>query len=217
MNDQKTPLTNPLDAFEARLLDELRSVVREAAGERVPHKRPWRVLALAGATAVVALGLTAANLLPTSPASPAYAVGRTPSGDVKVTVNRLEDADKLQADLIKAGIPANVTFTKPGFMCADEGWYTEAPRTSGKHTMMSAQVEVGGGQSLILSKDLLQPGQTLVLSSSWPTAETWMMQVGIAVGPVGPCREVKVPRELLAVPPRPTVTSTAVPAGPTKP
>ena len=82
-----------LDSFESALLTELRDVV----AEHPPAPRHRRLVAgiatvaTAGAAAVLALVLISPNA--------AYAVDRDESGDIVVTIHRLEDADQLEADL----------------------------------------------------------------------------------------------------------------------
>jgi hypothetical protein len=43
---------------------------------------------------------------------------------------------------------------------------------------------------MTLPKNMIQPGQTLVLESVWPDNQTWMVKSAIADGPVGACQLV---------------------------
>ena len=43
---------------------------------------------------------------------------------------------------------------------------------------------------MTVPKDMLQPGQTLVMESVWPDNQTWMVKAAIANGPVGACQLV---------------------------
>lgn len=108
-----TPPT--LDRFESALLSELRSHV---ATEPVmttavePPRRPGRRWA-AGLAGAAAIATAYVVISPGGPAvSPAYAVDETASGEVVVTVHRLEDSAGLEAALRAHGIDADVSFAE---------------------------------------------------------------------------------------------------------
>jgi hypothetical protein len=93
-----------LDSFESTLLGELRTVVAtpRPAVRRRPLVAGIAALATAGAAAVLALVLISPNA--------AYAVDRDRSGDIVVTIHRLEDAEQLEDDLADLGVDASVDY-----------------------------------------------------------------------------------------------------------
>lgn len=124
-------MTNPRDAqaerdgldhFESALLDQLKGQVAEQSArashvQRTPLQ-PWtrRAVVLAGAAAVLVVTITAVatNAQPT----PAYAVNPRSNGEIAVTVTRLEGADRLEEELRKHGVAADVTYLDWGKKCA---------------------------------------------------------------------------------------------------
>jgi hypothetical protein len=111
--------SSQLDSFESALLTELR---REVAERPAPVAAPavaWRPsrrlrLAAIGATGLAA-SLVAVFGLGSSGGSPAYAVEKNSSGDLIVTVHRLDDADGLEKALRAKGIDADVSYDADGF------------------------------------------------------------------------------------------------------
>lgn len=195
-----------LDTFETRLLTELRALVPAtdtagAAGlppvtplpRRAPRRGRW---AAAAAAAAVLAG--AAALLPTAQAEPAWAVG-TSHGRVDVQVNRVEDAEGLEAALAAEGVTADITYLPDGVMCA-AGRYAPLP-TDGM------LLSIGSGDPefrLRLDPGTVPQDGTLViavssvrlpdLSRADGTTETHrtrvMVDAGVAAGPVGACERV---------------------------
>lgn len=189
----------PLDHFEASLLRELKQIVAEhptgapAPPQRTPlWRRPAVRLTSAAAAAALAVGGYLASPLGTSPA---FAVDAAADGTVTVTINRLEGAQALEDALAAEGIRADVTYPAQGRQCR-AGRYDEStpvagapgPATGGHGNRVSVQ-SGSAGDSFTIRRDLLKPGQTLVIESMWPAEGTWAMKLGIATGPVGACVE----------------------------
>ncbi|HQH08938.1 MAG TPA: hypothetical protein PK428_14100 [Phycicoccus sp.] len=183
----------PLDTFETALLGQLTAVVDERAAQVTtsPSRRlTGRPARWAAAVAAAAAGTAALLVLPGG-ATPAYAVESDSSGSVTVTINQLADASALKDALAAKGITADVTYPGVGKQCA-AGRFTEAPAAGGPPSEANAfKSSVGsGGFSMTIPKNMIQPGQTLVLESVWPDSQSWMVKVAIANGPVGACQLV---------------------------
>lgn len=191
-----------LDAFERRLLAELRTVVehdqdRPAAPPvlRARRRGPWAVAASAAVAVAVAV-----VLVPTLQAEPAWAVSRSGDGRVEVQVNRIEDAAGLERELAAQGITADVTYVPGGGRCAPDRY---APLDS-----PGLAVTVGSDHSFHVT---LPPGTVpvdglLVVAASFvPLPDvhhddhtsdvggfrSWV-DVGVTTGPVTPCVVVPV-------------------------
>ena len=194
MSIQRNTDERPLDTFESALLGQLTAVVDERATQAAtsPSRRlTSRPARWSAAVAAAAAGTAALLVLPGG-ATPAYAVESDSSGSVTITINQLADANALKDALAAKGIIADVTYPGVGKQCA-AGRFTEAnsgglPQVSGSS---SIQASAGtAGFTMTVSKDMIQPGQTLVLESIWPDNQTWMVKAAIASGPVGACQLV---------------------------
>lgn len=186
-----TVTEEPLDAFESRLLTELRVVVDERSDtpERAPKPmptahRPW---ALAGVAAAAATGLVVWNVA--SPDSPAYAVDEHSDGSVTFSLFKSGAADGLETALAEAGISADITALPLGQMCAP-GRYTAADVDI--HQYIDAQTH---GTPITVPADLLAPGETLVVefrgdASDLSPGVTIAVGVEVAEGPVRPCEPI---------------------------
>jgi hypothetical protein len=184
----------PLDDFEGALLTELRTLVTERSSHAAPAHSPdaapapvpllrRRSVRWLGSVAAVSAAITGLTLLP-GRGSPAYAVSTDASGEVRVTVNRLDDAKDLEQALANQGIRADVTFLPVGKQCA-EGRF--APGTPGGSGRFDAPSGADGSQTFTISPNMVGAGETLVLSSMRPNADSWALQVGVASGTVAPC------------------------------
>jgi hypothetical protein len=189
--------------FEDRLLAELRALVAErpasaAAGPPPARRVPRRRLAFA-AGAVVAAVAGVFVAVDGDPAAPAYAVDRHSDGSVTVEIHGLRDAAGLQAKLRAAGIPAVVDYAPAGKMCREP----RGRRATGRPTRGRAAMGVGVGQSttFTIPRGQLQPGQTLVITSSTGSSVS-SVSTQIVEGPVAPC-------ELVDAPPLPAPGSTS--------
>lgn len=94
-------MSTELDSFETRLLAELRDYITEQRDDdnTTPDgqgRLPRRWLAVAASSIVV---VAAALLLPGVGTSPAYSVGEGNAGEIRVDINRPEDAAGLQEAL----------------------------------------------------------------------------------------------------------------------
>ena len=104
-----------LDSFESALLTELRQHVEQhPVTEPTPlasrRRRPVRLAATAAATGIAATVATVVGLGGLGGPSPAYAVEKDASGDVVVTIHRLDDAAGLESALKAKGIDADVSY-----------------------------------------------------------------------------------------------------------
>ena len=194
MSIQRNTDERPLDTFESALLGQLTAVVDERATQAAtsPARRlTSRPARWSAAVAAAAAGTAALLVLPGG-ATPAYAVDTDSSGSVTITINQLADANSLKEALAAKGITADVTYPGVGKQCA-AGRFTEAnsgglPQVSGSS---SIQASAGvAGFAMTLPKNMIQPGQTLVLESVWPDNRAGMVKSAIADGPVGACQLV---------------------------
>ena len=176
----------PLGAFEERLLTQLRQVVAERAatpsGGRPARILGWRLrLRLTvGVVAVLALAVAAVVGLPLLRGTPAYAVSSTRDGTVTVRINELRDADGLERQLERHGVPAEVDYTPAGTVC-QEGRYTPSP------TRFVVELAQDGGRlRFALDPRQLRPGDTVVVTTSGG-ADAGAVGVSLARGEVLPC------------------------------
>jgi hypothetical protein len=102
-------------SFEERLLMELKSeiVSRQVSRRRTIGRRLFAGAAAAGLAAAAAVAVP----LLTGTESPAYALTKNSDGTVVVQIKEFRDADKLESDLKKMGVPADVTYVEPGKRC----------------------------------------------------------------------------------------------------
>ena len=180
-----------LDAFEARLLTELRAVVnaqataiRPATPLRAEQRRQrLRYVAVVGAAAAaVAIVLVATVGRPT----PAYAVSGGNGQDVTVKVTRLEGAEALQGALRERGIVADITYL-PSDKACQPGRYAEVD-TPGLSLSVGAdlfEVKIPSGA--------VGQGDTFVLSAAVTPIDKGVRAIvdfGVAQGAVAPCTVV---------------------------
>ena len=178
-----------LDAFEERLLADLKGVVgaqavaappTSRAGTRFRQQRLW--YAPTAAAAAVAIALVATNSRPT----PAYAVSGRIGEEITVTVNRLEGAEALQGALRSRGVAADITYLPPGKAC-EHGRYAEV-RTPGLSLQVGADLFM-----VTIPPGAVGPGNTFVLSAAVTPMDNGVraiVEFGIAQGAVGPCTVV---------------------------
>ncbi len=181
-----------LDAFEARLLTELRAVVNAQAPATQPappirteqrRRRLWYVpVTGAAAAATVAIALVATVARPT----PAYAVSGGNGEEVTVTVTRLEGAEGLQAALRERGIPADITYLPTDKACLP-GRYREVD-TPG------LSLTVGGDLfKVTIPPGAVSQGNIFVLSAAVMPIDKGVRAIvdfGVAKGAVAPCAVV---------------------------
>jgi len=180
-----------LDAFEARLLTELRAVVNAQATATRPatplraeqRRQRLRYVAVVGAAAAaVAIALVATVGRPT----PAYAVSGGNGQDVTVKVTRLEGAEALQGALRERGIVADITYL-PSDKACQPGRYAEVD-TPGLSLSVGAdlfEVKIPSGA--------VGQGDTFVLSAAVTPIDKGVRAIvdfGVAQGAVAPCTVV---------------------------
>ncbi|MDO9378431.1 MAG: hypothetical protein Q7T56_06250 [Nocardioidaceae bacterium] len=179
-------MTPPLDTFETQLLHELRATVQ--VGRPVDRRRRWRPVhwpqGVAAATVAVVCGAVAVVSLSTTPA---FAVDARPGGIVEVEVNRLEDAAGLERALEEQGVAADVQYLGRQQKCAP-GRYREAP-VDLSYRSRSVYTLGGDGITVTLDRRDVAGGRTLVITAAL-TRDGSAGSIGIADGPVGPCRLV---------------------------
>ena len=181
--------------FEDRLLAELQHVVAaRSAGEviAVPRRRhaPRLLLGSAATAAVAATVLLVAA--GGNGVAPAFASHRQPDGSVAVTISRLSDAAGLQAQLRAAGIPAVVDYTPTGKTCQEPRGRLAAPPQGPVVASVSGSSATGGSATFRITRNMVGPGQTLVIMTSGGAGPT---SVGMQTiqGPVSPCQLVNAP------------------------
>ncbi|MFG3439122.1 hypothetical protein ACGF0J_17900 [Nonomuraea sp. NPDC047897] len=102
-------------SFEERLLMELKTEVA-TRGERRRRTTVRRLFAGAAVAGLAAAAAVAVPLL-TGAERPAYAVSKSADGTVRVQIKEFRDADRLEGDLKRMGITADVSYTPPGKRC----------------------------------------------------------------------------------------------------
>lgn len=178
-----------LDAFEQRLLAELKAVaaaqgetgprVLGSARRREHHGRWYLPTAGVAVAAAVGIAVVAVNTRP----MPAYAVSGGNGKQVTVQVNRLEGADALERALRKRGIAANITYLAPGRACAP-GRYLEL-RTPGLTLSVSA-----ARFTVIIPPGAVPDDGTFVLSAAVRPLDHGVqaaVEFGVTRGVVAPC------------------------------
>lgn len=180
-----------LDAFEERLLADLKAVVgaqtalappTSRAPIRSRQQRLWYVPIAGAAAAAVAIALVATTSRPT----PAYAVSGRNGEEVTVTVTRLEGAEALQRALRSRGIPADIMYLPTDKAC-ERGRYAEV-RTPGLSLQVGADLF-----KVTIPPDAVGVGNTFVLSAAVTPMDDGVraiVEFGIAQGAVGPCTVV---------------------------
>ncbi len=194
-------MSNQLDSFEARLLTELRQHVLESQSvDTVPEKRARRSKGprLVVASAAAILLIVAVLLAPGPGSSPAYSVAEGNAGEIRVEINRPEDADGLEQALEESGIAADITYL-PQLQVCEPGRYSVVDRPG------TAMISVAERSiSVSLPPGTIREGETFVLAWSVVPleADDTRLPVGvvdgfrttvefdIATGPVAPCNPI---------------------------
>lgn len=148
----------PLDSFETALLARLRDHVDQPAPVRSRLSRPRPLLA---AAATVAAAVVMLVVVPGLGTTAAYSVQEGNSGTVTVEVQRLEDAEGLEAELAKYGVTADITYLPDRQECAP-GRYTPVDRSlSGMQVSMGSEL-----LRVTLPPGTVRDGETLVMAVS---------------------------------------------------
>lgn len=190
----------PLDTFETALLNRLRDEVEHQATVRSRLSQPkFLVGAAAAAVAAAAVVLV---VVPGLGTTAAYSVQEGNAGIITVQVQRLEDAEGLEAELSKYGVDANITYLPDKQECAP-GRYTPVDRSlSGMQVSMGSELlrvtlppgAVRDDETFVMAVS----GQGVPPSSSEPS-EDGVIDLGgfagwadlnVTAGPVEPCTVV---------------------------
>ncbi|MEU6718910.1 hypothetical protein ABZ897_46225 [Nonomuraea sp. NPDC046802] len=120
--------------------------------------------------AVVGLAAAAAIAVPllTGTERPAYAVTKNTDGTVSVLIKEFRDADKLQQDLGKLGIPADITYRRPGKTCGpDRGRLVEGKMGMGPEAWAKSVhrkvAELVNDDEVAIHPQYIGDNQTLVM------------------------------------------------------
>jgi hypothetical protein len=194
-------MTDTLDSFQSELLGELRAVAaaRAATTEPAPasgrRARAWQRLTprrvRVASLAAAAVGVAAAVAVPGLVGSPAYAVTEGPSGTIEVQVNRLQEAAGLETALRDHGVQADIQYLGRDMRCAQ-------PRFAGAASAPDSATRFRVGQrgiEITLDRRDVAHGETVVIAASNITNNGVYGEVGIAAGPVAPCRARPLPSE----------------------
>lgn len=192
MSTQTTPPTE-LDAFESRLLAELRREV-SSRDSAAPAPRRTRRRALAVAAGVAATAVVGVVLVPGLGTTPAYSVQEGNAGEIVVEVNRPEDAAGLEHLLAEHGVAADITYLDWPLQCAEDR-YVEVPEDRQSGLGMTSGRDL---LRLTIPPGAVRDGDTFVLSLSHRTIpgtedgttaamEQTSVSFGVAAGPVAPC------------------------------
>lgn len=192
-------MTSRLDHYESALLAELQQYVahRDVVDPPPRRRRSRRRLtvvvaaaAAAAAAAVVVPGLTGLG------AAPAYSVHEGNDGEIRVEVDRLEDADGLERELATWGVDADVTYVPDGGRCAP-GRYSPAPGergmsyTVGEDTfeVTLAPGSVHGDETLVIAASMVRVPPGSISENGIRDeggVEVWL-QADVVQGTVRPC------------------------------
>jgi hypothetical protein len=151
-------MTTQLDRFESALLTRLREQVDQQPEARPRFSRPRLLL---GAAAAVTAAVAMVVVVPGFGTTTAYSVQEGNADIITVKVERLEDADGLEAELAKYGIDADITYLSDRQECAP-GRYKPVKRslTGLRVTMGAEQLEV------TLPPGTVRDGETFVMAVS---------------------------------------------------
>ncbi|GAB2482509.1 hypothetical protein [Streptosporangium sandarakinum] len=187
-------------SFEERILMELKDEITARAERR---RRTGRRL-FAGA-AVAGLAAAAAIVVPllTGAEQPAYAVTRNTDGTIDVRLNEFRDADKLEQDLGKLGVNADITYLPPGKWCGEgrgkavggdgspEDWDASASGRAARLDPDGLRIDpryAGKGRTLVMMFSEARNAS----AGSKPKTE-WQFGSFVVEGPVQPCVVVDNP------------------------
>ncbi|WP_248965928.1 hypothetical protein [Sphaerisporangium perillae] len=149
-------------SFEEQLLMDLKA---EFTARENRRRRAGRRVFLGVAAGIAAAAAIAVPLV-TGTESPAYAVSKNDDGTISVQVNEFKDADKLEQDLKKMGVTADVTYLKLKKTCAmDRGTLVGGtPKTIQEwgDSIHHKVVDVNG-EKVEIQPQYIGKGQTLVM------------------------------------------------------
>ncbi|MEV4456006.1 hypothetical protein [Microbispora sp. NPDC049633] len=184
-----------------RLLDGMR------ARRPAPATSPRRVLT--APRLLIAAGVAAAAVtapLVAGGGTPAYAVTENADGTITVALNEMRDPEGLRADLLAAGVTADVSFLAPHTRCADARFegvdpsygsrgHTEEQLRNGVERWRSFEAaQVVDVREIRIRPEFIRPGETLVLEfrDNRDARRPWRLGAWLAEAgsPVKPCTPV---------------------------
>lgn len=149
--------------FEERALVALKEIVTEPPRRR----RPGRKVAAIGA-AVAALAAGGVAVAVASAPSPAFAVKPNNDGTVTVTVRSWRDADGLERELRRHGVPTVAVYVPPLKQCA-AGWYTSTNHSF--RDVLPKSEETSDGVTFVVNRKKMRAGETLILMPTGPSPD----------------------------------------------
>jgi hypothetical protein len=188
-------------SFEEQILMELKAEITARAERR---RRTGRRLFAGAAVAGLAAAAAIAVPLLTGAEQPAYAVTKNGDGTINVKLNEFRDADKLEQDLKRMGVSADITYLKPGKWCGgDRGEIVgggSPEEWKGSASDRAARLLRTGG--LEIDPRYVGKGQTLVMAFSESKEQAsrakkpetaWQFSAYVVNGQVKPCVVVDNP------------------------
>ncbi|MEV4112752.1 hypothetical protein [Nonomuraea sp. NPDC049695] len=191
-------------SFEEQLLMDLKV---EFAARTEHRRRTVRRMSVGAAVAGLAAATAIAVPLLTGTESPAYAVTKTPDGTISVRIKEFKDADKLEWDLARMGVPADITYLKPGKGCQKDrgqlvgGMWPTTPQ-EWMNSVHEKAAEVTDENNVAIHPQYIGKGQTLLMeiSESGPAPEgprdRLVFRRLLITGKVKPCTVVDAHYEL---------------------
>ncbi|MEV4324845.1 hypothetical protein AB0J37_21640 [Microbispora rosea] len=183
-----------------RLLDGMQARPALTTSRRRVVTAPRLLVAAGVAAAAVTAPLVAGG------GTPAYAVTENPDGTITVALNEMRDPEGLRADLLAAGVTADVSFLAPHTRCADSRFegadpsygsrgHTEAQLRKGVEQWRSfAVARVVDVREIRIRPEFIRPGETLVLEfrDNQDARRPWRLGAWLAKAgsPVKPCTPV---------------------------
>lgn len=122
-----------------------------------PARRPRQLAGAFAAIVALAIAVTVATTLTSSPSSAAYAVTQHPDGTVTVSLSEIAGVTGANAQLAKLGVPVRVAPVKVG--CPPATSITPIPPS------LWGTIAHGEGQGILTRPALIPPGTTLVLAA----------------------------------------------------
>jgi hypothetical protein len=187
-------------SFEEQILMELKAEITARAERR---RRTGRRLFTGAAVAGLAAAAAIAVPLLTGAEQSAYAVTKNADGTINVKLNEFRDADKLEQDLTRMGVPTDITYLKPGKSCMGERgeivgggspkeWKDSASDKAARLLLTGLEINpryVGKGQTLVMAFSE-RKDQT---SASKKPEVKWQFSAYVVNGEVKPCVVVADP------------------------
>lgn len=153
--------------FEERILLELKAEIAAQAARRRRARAARRLVAGAAVTGLAAAAAVGVPLL-TGTEPPAYALSRNPDGSIRVQINEFRDPGRLEADLARHGVSADVTYLEPGHHLRgtpDRRRARPPERARLREQPEEWVVRLGddAGKIVLIEPRRLRPGRTVVL------------------------------------------------------